>query len=219
MLTVAAGALCTLPPVLSWIIFDWKDRRRRYLGAVPMLLGMLLLAITTLASCGINGPGTPVFVVGVAVSVCLGWWGYKLQRSRPRESTGEMLLAMLDAPVPSPRAIRREDVLGPWQFYVDAATSMVTVDLQANGRYTQVIVGNRGERSDCPGGMWTLEGPRLELTSYRSAVRAVTDCVRWLFGDWQKELVLFAKDDPQSTRMLLGQRPKRHGAAGRWRPR
>ena len=149
------------------------------------------------------------------MSVCLGWWGYRRQRSRPRESPVEMLLAALAAPVPSPRALRPEDVLGPWQFYVDAATSMVIVDLHADGRYTQVIVGNRGEQSDCPGGTWTLEGPQVELTSYRSAVRAVTDRVRWLFGDWQKELVLFAKDDPLGTRMLLGQR--RTARATGWR--
>jgi hypothetical protein len=171
-----------------------------------MLLGVLLLVITTLASCRIEGPGTPAFVVGVAVSVCLGWWGYRWQRNRPRESPGELLLAMLAAPVPSRRALRPEDVLGPWQFYVAAAASTVTVDLRAEGRYTQTIVGEGGERSDGPGGTWTLDGPQVELTSYRSAIRAVTDRVRWLFGDWQKELVLFAKDDPQGTRMLLGQR-------------
>ncbi len=206
MLIVAVVALCILPPLLSVIILRWEDWLRRCPGAVPVLLGVLLLATTTLASCGIDGPRTPVFVVSVAVSVCLGWWGYRMQRSRPRESPEKRLLAMLAAPVPSPRPLRPEDVLGPWQFYVDAATSMVTVDLQADGRYTQVIVGDRGERSDCPGGTWTLDGPQVELTSYRSAARALTDRVRWLFGDWQKELVLFAKDDPQSTRTLLGQR-------------
>jgi hypothetical protein len=213
VLIVVAGTLCMLPPLLSVINAGWRDWKRHCPGAVPMLLGLLVLVITTLASCGIAGPGVPAFVTGVAASVCLGWWGYRLQRSRPRESPRERLLATLAAPVPSLRALRAEDVLGPWQFYVDAATSMVTVDLQPDGRYTQVIVGSRGERSDCPGGTWTLEGPQVELTSYRSAVRAVTDRVRWLFGDWQKELVLFAKDDPLGTRMLLGQRRPARAAA------
>lgn len=206
MLLVVAGALFALPPLLAGVVLDWRDWKRRCPGAVPMLLGVLLLTIATLASCGIRGPGIPVFVVGVAGSVCLGWWGYRMQRNRTRESPEELLLAALAAPVPTPRAIRPEDVLGPWQFYVDTAASMVIVDLQADGRYTQVILGNGGDRSDCPGGTWTLEGPQVELTSYRSAVRAVTDRVRWLFGDWQQELVLFAKDDPQGTRTLLGQR-------------
>lgn len=216
MLIVVAVALCSLPPLLCGSFSDWGDWRRRCPGAVPMLLGMLLLAITMLASCRIDGPGSLAFIVGVAVSVCLGWWGYRLQRGRPRASPVEMLLATLAAPVPTLRALRPEDVLGPWQFYVDAAASMVTVDLQADGRYTQVIIDNRGERTGCPGGTWSLEGPQMELTSYRSAVRAVTDRVRWLFGDWQKELVLFAKDDPQGSKMLLGQR--RTGRAAGWRP-
>jgi hypothetical protein len=77
-------------------------------------------------------------------------------------------------------------------------------------------VGNRGERSDCPGGTWTLDGPHVELSSYRSAVRGVTNCVRWPFGDGLKELVLFAKDDPQGTRVLLGQRLA--APAVGWRP-
>jgi hypothetical protein len=203
---LAAGALGTLPPLLAGILWDRWEWKRHCAGAIPMLLGLVLLASTTLASCGTAGPGTPAFVVGVAVSVCLGWAGYRMHRSRPRESPEEMLLAMLAAPVPSHRGIQPKDVLGPWQFYVDSATSMVIVDLQADGRYTQVIIGNRGEQSDCPGGTWALDGPQVELTSYRSAARPVTDRARWLFGDWQKELVLFAKDDPQGTRMLLGQR-------------
>jgi len=171
-----------------------------------MLLGVLALVITTVASCRPSGPSPPVFALGVAASVCLGWWGYKVQCRGPRKSSAEMLLATLVAPAPSTRAIRPEDVLGPWRFYVDAVTSTVSVDLQADGRYTQVIVGNRGERIDCPGGRWTLEGPHVELTAYRSAVRAVTERVRWFFGDWQKDLVLFARDDPQGETMLLGLR-------------
>ena len=84
--------------------------------------------------------------------------------------------------------------------------STVTVDLQADGRYRQIIVGNGGERVEGPGGTWTLEGPHLELTSYRSAVRAVTEPVRWLFGEWERELVLFVKDDPASNRTFLSLR-------------
>jgi hypothetical protein len=173
------------------------------LGAVLMIFGVLTLAITTMASCDPDGPGPAVFALEVAASVCLGWLGYKVQRRRVGDSLAEM---PLPTPVPSARVIRPEDVLGPWRFYIDAVTSTVTVDLQADGRYTQVIVGNCGKPIDCPGGAWTLEGPHLELTSYRSAVRKVTKRVRWFFGDWQKDLVLFAKDDPQGKTMLLGLR-------------
>jgi hypothetical protein len=175
-----------------------------------MLLGVLLLLITTIASSDPNGLGTAGFVLGVVASVGLGWWGYRVQRRVPPKSPAELLLATLATPAPSARAIRSEDVVGPWRFYVDAASSTVTVDLRADGRYTQVILGNSGQRIDCPGGTWTLEGPYVELSSYRRAVRAAIERVRWFFGDWQKSLVLFAQDDPQSETMLLGLR----GTAG-----
>jgi hypothetical protein len=171
-----------------------------------MLVGAMVLAIATIASSGLNGAGPALLVTGVAVSVGLGWWGYRVQRSAVGEPPAKTLLAMLAAPVPSARAVRPEDVLGPWRFYADAAASTVTVDLGADGRYSQIIVLNRGERIDCPGGTWTLDGPYVELTSYRSALRAVTERVRWFFGDWEQHLVLFAKDDPQGAAMLLCQR-------------
>ena len=94
-------------------------------------------------------------------------------------------------------------MLGPWRFYVDAAASTVTIDLRADGRYTQVLVGNRGQQIDGPGGTWTLDGPYMELSAYRSAVRAVTERVRWFFGDWQQDWVLFVKDGLQAETMLL----------------
>ncbi len=189
--------------VLYWFAGGWA---RRYPGVAPMLLGGLVLVVTTIASCRPNGPGPALLAFAVAVSVCLGWLGYKVQRRRPRGSPAEMLLATLAAPVPSAQAVQPEDVLGKWQFYVDAATSTVTVDLQPDGRYTQVILGNRGQRIDCPGGTWTLEGPYVELNSYRSAVRVMMDRVRWFFGNWKKDLVLFAKDDPQAEATLLGRK-------------
>ncbi len=117
-----------------------------------------------------------------------------------------MLLAMRAASAAAARAVRPEEVLGRWRFYVDAATSTVTLDLHGDGRYAQFIVGNDGERIECPGGAWTLEGPYVELTSYRSAARKVTRDVRWLFGPWEKELVLLANDDPQGEKTLLGLR-------------
>jgi len=97
-------------------------------------------------------------------------------------------------------------VLGAWRFYVDAAASTVTVDLQADGRYAQLIAGNGGEQIEGPGGVWTLDGPYLKLASYRSASRKSIEDVRWSFGQKGKGLVLFAKDDPQDQTPLLGLR-------------
>ncbi len=206
MLTVMAGALGLLPPLLYGLASGWDEWMRRWPGVIPLLLAPLLLFGIFWAACSPAGLGTPAFVGGVAVCVSLGWWGYARQRRGPRESPVESLLATLAAPAPSGRTLRPEDVLGSWQFYVDAATSMVIVDLQPGGHYTQVIVGNRGERQEGPGGTWTLEGAQVELSAYRSAVRAMTDRVRWLFGEWQRELVLFAQDDPAGPKRLLGQR-------------
>jgi hypothetical protein len=200
---VAGLLLCALLGVRYGL---GDDVGRRYLGIAPMLLGVLVLGLVTVASARQDGPGPAILVPGVAVSVCLVWWGYRVWRSRPRDSLAETLLAMQAAPAPSAAAVRPEEVLGPWRFYVDAAASTVTIDLHGDGRYTQVIVGNRGERTECPGGDWTLDGPYVELTSYRSAARKVARGVRWFFGQWEKGLVLFAKDDPQGERSLLGLR-------------
>ena len=123
-----------------------------------------------------------------------------------RRARAGIPLTALAEPVPAARTLQPEEVLGPWQFYVDAATSTVTIELRGDGSYKQAIVGNRGEQIECPGGTWALDGPYLELTSYRSAAQGVTGPARWFFGDWQDQLVLFAKDDPQSETHLLAQR-------------
>jgi hypothetical protein len=166
---------------------------------VLMLLAVLVLTGTTLASCQPDGPGPVVFSVGVALSVCLGWAGCKVSHRRPASE-------ITAVPVPSLREIRPEDVLGSWQFYVDAASRTVTIDLRSDGRYAQVIVPNCGELVDCPGGTWSLEGPYLNLSSYRSALRDSVQSVRWIFGDWQNELVLLAKDDPLAETTLQARR-------------
>ena len=183
--------------------------RRRYPGALPVLLGGVALVAITITSCQPAGPGPAGFTVGIALSVGLGWLGYRVQRSAPPAPTPSLLAAALASPLPSARAIRPEDVWGSWQFYIDAAASTVTVDFQADGDYRQTIVSNRGERVDGPGGTWTLDGPHLELDSYRSVLRAVTERVRWLFGDWDEELVLFVTDDPRSDKTFLGLRRRR----------
>ena len=66
---------------------------RRYLGAVPMLFGALLLGIMTWASCDSDGPGPAVLAAAIVASVSLGWLGYKVQRWMPREPSAEPMLA------------------------------------------------------------------------------------------------------------------------------
>lgn len=178
---------------------------RRLLGAALLLLGLVVLGIATIVAARVEPPAV-VLGPGVVASVGLGWWGYRMLRHAGRGFTPRVFSTMPVEPAPSSRILRPEDVVGTWRFYVDVAASTVLIELKPDGRYTQAIVANRGERIDGPGGTWTLAGPYLDLTAYRSALRAVTEPARWFFGDWQSQLVLYAKDDPQSEAMLVGLR-------------
>lgn len=201
MIVLAAPmAPCILVVMLYGIFLGWW---RRYLGAVLCMLSLLLLSITTIASCDPLGPGPVAFAIGLTISVWLGWLGYKELQAGPRKPSAA---PPLPTPAVATRAVWPKDVIGRWRFYIDAITSTVTIDLQSDGSYSQVVVNNLGKQIDCPGGLWTLDGPYMNLTSYRSAVRDVIAPARWFFGDWQNSLVLFAKDDPESDRAFLSVR-------------
>ena len=77
---MAPWGLCVLTAGLCWFTLGGG---RRYLGLAIMFLGLLLLAATTLAFANIHGPGPGSFVLGVVASVCLGWLGYRVQRTTP----------------------------------------------------------------------------------------------------------------------------------------
>jgi hypothetical protein len=175
-------------------------------GAGLLFLGLLVLGGATLASCDSDGPSLAVFPVGVALSVCLGWAGCKIQSRRPRDFLADEVLAVMATLIPSAREIQPNEMHGVWQFYVDAVVSMVAVDLRPDGSYTETIVDHHGGRIDCPGGRWTLDGPYIELTSYHSATQAVTQTVRWFFADGREGLALLASDDPECETRLLAVR-------------
>jgi len=204
-------AFLTLMGALYWFTVGLG---RRYRGALLVFFAALLLAITAFASFASNGPGPPVLAGGIAISLGLGWLGYRVQRRAPREPSAEPILAALVTLAPTTRALQPDDVLGQWRFYVDVAASTVTVDLQAGGRYEQLIDSNSGERIDGPGGEWTLDGPNLELSAYRSARQGATDCVRWFFGDCQNDLILCVKDELQAETMLAARRGETGGIPG-----
>jgi hypothetical protein len=195
---------------LYWFTFGGG---RRYPGVLVMLFGALLLAITAIAVLNSNSLGLTVLIPAIVISVLLGWLGYKMPRGMSRgmlrEQSAMPILAALEDPKPTARAIRPQDVLGQWRFYVDAAGSTVGIDLQAGGRYQQVTVGNSGKTIDGPGGEWTLDGPNLDLSAYRSATRDETNRVRWFFGDCQSDLILFVKDDHKTEKMLVSLREEK----------
>lgn len=177
----------------------------RQSGIVIQAIGVLGLFVALWISADPKGPDPTVTIVAGAITAAsLLLLGHALRRRKPRQPPADYLAATLAPPVACDRAFHRDDVLGAWHFYVDAVASTVTIDLRPDGRYTQVIARNSGGAIDCPGGVWTLEGPYLELASYRSALRATTQNVRWFFGEWENGLVLCAKDDPDAATTLLG---------------
>jgi hypothetical protein len=150
--------------------------------------------------------GQVFLVAGTLVSLSVVWLGNQVHRRRPPKPSDEPALAMLVEPIPTTRSLGPEDVQGQWRFYVDAVASTVSIDLLADGRYEQVVATNAGDRTEGPGGQWTLDGANLDLSAYRSATRGTTDRVRWLFGDCDSDLILFVKDDPEAETMLVAQR-------------
>jgi hypothetical protein len=196
---ITAFALLTVCGLLA---LSAVSLTRHYPRAFLLFLGAVVLAVAIILWCEPNSPRLIGFATGVVLSLCLIWLGYRA----PREPAAEGFLRKLLPPVPATRAVEPEEVFGPWQFYVDDAASTVTVDLQADGHYTQTIVPTYGDRITCPGGAWTLDGPYVELTGYRSAVRETMNRVCWFFGEGKQDLVLWARDDPQSDADLLGQR-------------
>jgi hypothetical protein len=197
--------LFTLLGALYWFTIGGG---RRYLGIVVILLGALLLVVSTIVAFNLEDAGPAVLIGGTVASLFVVWLGYQVHRRMPPKPSDESVLAMLVEPIPTNRSLQPEDVQGRWRFYVDVAASTVTIDLLAGGRYEQVVASNAGDRTEGPGGQWTLDGANIELSAYRSAMRGTTDRVRWFFGDCDSDLILFVKDDPETETMLVAQRPE-----------
>ncbi len=179
---------------------------RRYLGVLLMVFAAVLVVIAAVTAYQSDYLASLVLLPGIAVSAGVGWLGYKLRGWIPPERSPDPILAAVMTPTPTTRTLSPADVLGQWRFYVDAAASTVTVDLQPGGRYRQLILGNSSKHDATCDGQWTLDGPNLELSAYRSATRGETGAVRWYFGDCEGGLILFVKDDPQSEMMLVARR-------------
>jgi hypothetical protein len=174
-----------------------------------MFFGAAVLTVTLVAAFGFGALRflpVPSILIGFVASVIILLAGYKMAREAPKLPPANPILAALENPQPTTRAIGPQDVLGSWRFYVDAAGCTVVIDLQSEGRYRQLIAGMSGNTIECPGGQWTLDGPKLELADYRSATLGETLRAGWFFGDCEDELIIFVKDDPLAEKMLAARR-------------
>jgi hypothetical protein len=99
---------------------------------------------------------------------------------------------------PTTRPVGAADVAGPWQFYLDGLSKTVTVDFSPDGTFAQTIVANDGGVTECPGGAWRLDGPRVHLTGYVTAEQGESQARTWWMIDTPGGLALFGGDQAEA---------------------
>ncbi len=160
-----------------------------------------MLAAAWIAAMLFAGAETVTLLAGTlgigVLGSCLYWaclyWACR-RRWPARSSPARPEPVFVATPATGP--VTPEDLVGEWCFYLDAVASTVRMQFRPDGTFAQALVSNRGERTGCPGGTWALDGPRVELTGYRSAVKGTIERVWWFFGDTPAGLALFGKDRP-----------------------
>jgi len=110
---------------------------------------------------------------------------------------------------PTTGAVRLDDVLGRWQFYLDEESTTVIMDFRPEGTFAQTTVTNRGEATEHVGGTWSLDGAMIYLSGY-TAVKSGSSASRtWWMMDTPSGLAVFGGDgvEPDSFfRMTRGPR-------------
>ena len=107
---------------------------------------------------------------------------------------------------PTNKPVSVADVVGPWRFYLDEATSTVVVDFHADGTFAQTIASNRGEVKECPGGTWRLEGPLIQLSGYVTTKEGIAETRTWWMVDTSEGPAVFG-GETTFFRMLRGPQP------------
>jgi hypothetical protein len=97
---------------------------------------------------------------------------------------------------PTAKALREEDIAGPWQFYLDRASRTVTVDFKTNGTFIETIVPNQGRFIECPEGTWRLDGPWIHLDGYVAAEPGTSQSRTWWVVDTPAGFAMFGGDAP-----------------------
>ncbi len=175
--------------VLSTACAFYTGRGRIFAWTACLLL-LLEIAVPALVTLH---PVPLGILVGV---VALGGFGGLTRHRRPKPKSAPRLVRPVANPMPTSRPVTPGDLVGEWSYYADAVASIVIVRFRTDGTYAQEIVTSGGGRTACPGGTWTLNGPWIELTDFRSPTAATTARVRWFFAEGPIGLALFGTDQP-----------------------
>jgi hypothetical protein len=188
-------ALASIPLAVAAIAYAFYHGGRKMLAWIAwfLLTAQLSFVAIGMAVSMPEGrwiaPTIDIFVVG-----SLAWWGIANRHRRPAgQRSREPRRQWVESPVPTAITVTPEEAVGAWQFYVDAASSTVTLELRRDGTFGQSIVDNRGERRECQGGTWRLDGAWLDLDGYR-ALSGMLQQARWFFGDTPGGRCLFVND-------------------------
>jgi hypothetical protein len=103
---------------------------------------------------------------------------------------------------PTEKKVRVKDVTGQWQFYLDRASRTVTIDFRPDGTFTETIVSNQGDFTECPEGTWRLDGPRIHLDGYVAAESAMSQPRTWWLVDTPGGFAVFGGDAPDPMSLL-----------------
>jgi len=120
---------------------------------------------------------------------------------QPGPSDRARMYAAWDLPFstePTAQPVAPTEIAGAWQFYLDGLGRTVVVDFRADGTFGQAILGNRDGVTECPGGTWHLDGPRVHLDNYLCARTGASGPRTWWVIDTPAGRALFGGDEPDS---------------------
>ena len=100
---------------------------------------------------------------------------------------------------PTSRSVQAYDLVGRWRFYLDRESKTVIIDFRPDGTFSQTISPNQGRIRQCPGGTWRLEGPKVHLEGYITAVEGTShERTWWMIDAPSGGLALFGGDGPDA---------------------
>ncbi len=148
------------------------------------------------AAAAMESTGIVPFIITLAAVASLGAYG--VIRARRPAAELEVPAPTASSARPTSAPVTVNDVVGRWQYYVDALSRTVTIHFHEDGTYTETITDNRGDSTRCQGGTWSLSGANVELTDYVAADERTIELITWRMIDTLSGLRLYGGDDPDS---------------------